>query len=324
MEEKNIIQEKDSNKTIKSILYIIIFSIAAIGIILASTGYDFEFNKYDKYYDEEYYEDDDYYDDEEDYYYDDEEDEETSESNPESEGGFVNVDVLLKDSEITVNYDDKLELVKSSNIKKMMSNELVGEMYKDQISNEYKLLYTISFLHNKIDESLNNSDRNYKIYQIKKETLLKYARMLFYEVEIPETLNSALKYNNIYNLTCPDDTCNYFTQNPQLLDFLNDGYEAMLYERGDQIIVDTFYVEYDDIHYADNDNQHPIADITIKEKFDGNIIKKLEDYELKLSENLEDYNENAIFYDLINQINESTRYIFTFNDQNVLISVEKE
>lgn len=331
MEEKNIIQEKDSNKTIKSILYIIIFSIAAIGIILASTGYDFEFNKYDKYYDEEYYEDDDYYDDDEDYYYDDEEDEENEEQeeptedetsenieepnqeNEEQEDDLdkpIIDDKLLESKSIKMTTELRESLINITNDNINASSKLLGEIFKEEISNEIKLLFTIEAYY-----SLFPADGYWgcRKHIVKRETLLKYAKMLFADVEIPSDFATENHIGLTYNLTCDEENCTYFLAcggegrtNSEII--------TKITHNGEVSIVRAFYGEYN----WSLDDYDVIENITLYDKYKGKKLATIKNF------NVDDavLNYDTLSKYITNQ-NDIPTYEFKFDDQNRLVSVKR-
>lgn len=322
-EEKVIIEETQpientpkNNKGIKIFLYIIIFVIAIVGIVLAVNGIEFKSNDDKKYT---------------------EVDKKTEEQEPEEPEvpvveepkepeefpDHVDIDAALKSLTIEVTNEDKFKLIDSSNTKGYMSDEFIGEMYKEQISDQYKLLYTISFLHSKMNDASIDYYGDTASKKIKKETLLKYAKMLFNEVTIPENLNSNLHYAFNFNLTCHKEVCTYTSEVSGLTGPVSNGYESYIYDRGEQIIVDAFYVEYANAEFKDYDYNYIHADITLKDKYNGKELKSLKNYKLQISSDDNNFDESSIYFTLGAEIDEIPRYIFKFNEKNVLLSVEK-
>ena len=317
MEENNItnIEEtKKDNKTIKIVLYVIIFIIAATCIVLASNGIDLRNDN-----DSEYELVDDH---------DEEEQEQPEEEEPEQEKdpefpNHIDIDAALKNLKIEVTNEDKFKLISSSNVQGYMSDQFLGEMYKEQISDQYKLLYTISFLHKKMNEASIDYYGDNAAKKIKKETLLNYAKMLFNEVNIPSNLDNSLHYAFNANLTCYQEICTYTSEVTGITAPISNGYEVNTYDRGDQIIVDAFYVEYNNEEFKDYDYNYIYADITLKDKYNGKELKNLTNYKLQISSDTEELDDNHIFLTLASELDEIPRYTFKFNDKNVLLSVEQ-
>lgn len=322
-EEKATIEEtqpientQKNNKGIKTFLYIIIFVIAIVGIVLAVNGIEFKSNDDKKYT-------------EVDKKPEEQEPEEPEvpvveePKEPEEFPDHVDIDAALKSLTIEVTNEDKFNLISSSNVQGYMSDEFIGEMYKEQISDQYKLLYTISFLHSKMNDASIDYYGDNAAKKIKKETLLNYAKMLFNEVNIPSNLDNSLHYAFNANLTCYQEICTYTSEVTGITAPISNGYEVNTYDRGDQIIVDAFYVEYNNEEFKDDDYNYIYADITLKDKYNGKELKKLTNYKLQISSDTEELDDNHIFLALGSELDEIPRYIFKFNEKKVLLSVEK-
>lgn len=320
MEENNItnIEEtKKDNKTIKIVLYVIIFIIAATCIVLASNGIDLLNDNNNEY---------ELVDDHEEEEQEEQEQPEEEEPEQEKEPEFPNhidIDAALKNLKIEITNEDKFNLINSSNVQGYMSDQFLGEMYKEQISDQYKLLYTISFLHGKMNDASIDYYGDNAAKKIKKETLLNYAKMLFNEVNIPSNLDNNLHYAFNANLTCYQEICTYTSEVTGITAPISNGYEVNTYDRGDQIIVDAFYVEYNNEEFKDYDYNYIYADITLKDKYNGKELKKLTNYKLQISSDTEELDDNHIFLALGSELDEIPRYTFKFNDKNVLLSVEQ-
>lgn len=319
MEENNITNIEETNqdnKTIKVVLYIIIFIIAITSIILAVNGIDLQNKPTD-----EYELVDDYEKDEK------EEDDEEEIRQPVTDPEFPNhtdIDKIIQNNNFQINNEDKINLINSSNTKGYMSDEFLGEMFKEKISNEYKLYYTISFLHQKMNEESLYYYGNTSNKKIKKETLLKYAKMLFDEVDIPENINKNLHYKFNYNLTCYQEICTYNSEVTGLTGTVLDGYETNIHDKETESIVDVFYIEYNNSNIDENDSNFLHTNIIIKDKHNGKTITTLENYKLQVGfDTEEEANENSLFNELSKNIEESPRYIFKFDDKNTLLSVEQ-
>lgn len=320
MEENNItnIEEtKKDNKTIKIVLYVIIFIIAATCIVLAFNGIDLQNDNQS-----EYELVDDHEEEEQEEQEQPEEEEPEQEKDPEFPN-HIDIDAALKNLKIEVTNEDKFNLISSSNVQGYMSDQFLGEMYKEQISDQYKLLYTISFLHGKMNEASIDYYGDSAAKKIKKETLLNYAKMLFNEVNIPSNLDNSLHYAFNANLTCYQEICTYTSEVTGITAPISNGYEVNTYDRGDQIIVDAFYVEYNNEEFKDYDYNYIYADITLKDKYNGKELKKLTNYKLQISSDTEELDDNHIFLALGSELDEIPRYTFKFNDKNVLLSVEQ-
>lgn len=308
-------KEEKSNKKLIIILYIIILIIAIGGPLIAISeqlrNNEVEVDKPAKEENEEEETED--------------EEEPPVEEDPVVEEEFkdyTNIDTFLKDLKIQVTNEDQFNLINSSNVQGFMSDEFIGEMFKDKISDQYKLQYTIYFLHNKMNEAEVDYYSNTANKKISKTTLLKYAKMLFNEVEIPENINSKLHYAFNFNFTCHKEVCTYTNEITGITSPVTNGFETNIHDRGEEFIVDAFYVEYDNEKFKDDDYNNIYADITIKDKIDGKILQNLKNYKLQISSDTEELDENHIFLTLGAELDEIPRYVFKFDDKNTLLSVE--
>ena len=320
MEEKNNIDvqdsEKNENKKLIIVVYIVILIVAICGPVIAITQQlqnnqvEVDNKDNDKQEDNEELENTD----------------KPVDSNDENEefDDYIDMDAALTKLKIDVTSNDRFKIIQSSDVNGFMSDEFLGEMYKSEISDQYKLLYTIKFLHDKLNEAMIDFRGNTACEKIKKDTLLKYARMLFEDVEIPNNINKNLHYAFNSNLVCYEELCTYTSEITGLTGLLVTGYESYMYDRGEQVIVDAFYVEYDNEKYLENNYNYVIADVTLKDNFNGKILKTMNDHKIQVGDDSEgEFDSSDMFFKLGGEIDEIPRYVFKFNSKNTLVSVER-
>ncbi len=294
------------NKNLKIIIYIIMLIIAIGGPIIAyNTKEESWIEPQDKTeYDDDRYEDDRYYDDDE--YY-------------EQEETVINLDKYLDKYTYTVTEEDKLKLINSTNLRRCMSDTIYGEMFKENISDEFKLLYTLNELVRFIGEKEPNTYLMGSI-TISKSTLLEEARKIFYQVNIPDIYNSQLYYYGTSNISCGNTTCT-FTQSTFGLTGITpiDGYETKIVNNTSStgiIHIKKIYVDEEFIDYNEETNIYKF-NAKLYNSHNGELLKTIENYELDLSnsETIDVYELFSPHYDKINE------YVYSFDDNNRLLSV---
>lgn len=299
--EKNI---KQDNKLIVRIIYILMIIIAIGGPILAINEDLFiDKTEIDEYEEDYYYEDD--YEDEDDYYYDYEEDEEY----------ITSLDDYLDKYTFTVTKSDREELINASSIKNTMSDEIYGAMFNETISNDFKLYYTA----NRLGNFVRNVTNEYVIgkISISEEKLLENAKKIFANVELPKNYYSEYSYFGTYQLNCKNGTCTFIQDTFGITDISPaDGYETKITELGNTLRTQVIYIDEEN---SDYNYETDIYKFTAKlyNTHNGPLIKKVENYEIDLSKDIDVFNEFSPHYDTIDE------YIYLFDSSNRLLSVTK-
>lgn len=301
------------NKKIITILYIIMLIIAIGGPLIAiNQQLNVEEVEIDNDYDEE--------DENDEIIIADEEEGEEQEENPEEENDpyeeATPLDKLLISYPYTVTKEDRLTLINSTNCEQCMNPSIIGEMYKDKISDNYKLIYTANKLIRHLDD--NQTESIYGLITINEKTLLENARKIWKDVNIPSNFDKELFYFGTYGLTCKNDTCS-FTQDtfgaigvtPLI------GYATKTNEIDNTIEVDKIYVKEGNVDY-DPETDMAILDVELYNDYQRELIKELKEYRLDLSQEIDVYETFSPYYETID------KHLFIFDEQNTLISVKKE
>ncbi len=297
------------NKTLKIIIYTIMIIIAIGGPIIAYNTKVEEHliehqdkPEYDEYDDDRYY-DDDYYDDE---YYEEEE-------------SVVNLDKYLDKYTYKVTENDKLKLINVTNIRNCMSEEIYGEMFKENISNEFKLLYTLNELIRFVGAETEEAAIAGEV-TISRSVLLENARKIFYNVEIPQVFNTKLYFFGTFNLSCNSTTCTFNQETFGATGITPiDGYETKIVNNTSStgiIHIKKIYVDEEFIDYNDETSIYTF-NAKLYNNHNGELLKTIENYELDLS-NPETINVYDLFSPHYEKINE---YVYSFDDNNRLLSV---
>lgn len=333
-EEKVTIEEtstvennKKNNKGIKIFIYIIIFVIAIVGIILAVNGVDFNFGKEDNYNEVE--KDNDYKDDEEQFEDEeqpnDDEDEKIPEDNPEPNPNEeieqpINIDSYLENISLKPTKEDREKLINSTNCSMCLNEDIYGEMYKEKISDNYKLLYTAYLLWGEAYSLISDTDNHNDLFgdlTISEKILLENARKIFKDVEIPSSFNKNMFYMGTSSLTCSNGRCS-FNQSTFGATGVSpfSGYENKLTIEGNNIKVEQLYIEDEYVEYNETNDTY-LFDLKIYDKKDGTIIKEIKSYEIDTSKEFDIYAEFSQYYDKVQT------YIYKFDENNRLIEVTK-
>lgn len=322
--ESNNIEEnnKKNNKGIKVFIYIIIFILAIVGIVLSVTGVEFNFDKEDKYSEVE--QDNDKYEDPE----IDENEQNEQESIPnedeedqnEDEEEITNMDSYVKQIDFKVTKDDREKLINSTNCSACLNGDIYGEMYKEEISDNFKLLYTARELWMKVQEEISETDYINEFYgdvSISEKLLLENARKIFADVKIPATFDKNMFYMGTSAIRCEDGMC-IFNQSTFGVTGISpfSGYENKLTVEGNNIKVEQLYITDEYIDYNETNDTY-IFDLKIYDKKEGIIIKEFKSYEIDLSKDLDIYEEFSQYYEKI------PTYIFKFDENNKLLEVTK-
>lgn len=252
----------------------------------------------------------------EDYIEDNHEDEEYEEEDKEPEEVITYLDPLVKNLKLTITDQDKINLIKSTDCELCVSDVLLAEMYNNEISDNYKLIYTASILTRYIDET--HTDGLYVgEMSIKQDTLLSFAKQIWGDVEVPELFNINLFYYGIHSLSCEYGTCTFGRDTFGVTGVTQfNGYETKTTIEGNKIKANTVFIVSEFVEHREEDDKY-IFDIKIYDKKDGKLIKEIKSYEEK-----DDYVDAFEEFE-INTKNLTT-YTYTFDEENRLVSVERE
>lgn len=295
------------NKGLTIIIYLIMILIAIGGPIIAYNEQEIIRDITHEYEYEEDYEDD----------YEDEYEEDPITPEPVlPEENILSLDKYLDENHYVVMEEDKETLINSTNLRNCMSDEIYGEMFKETISDDFKLIYTANTLVRHIGEKNPNLIVAGKI-TIKQSTLIKYASEIFSYVVLPSTFNTDLHYFGTTNLSCEDGDCT-FTQDTFGVTGITpiDGYETKLTKVEQFIIAKKIYVDDEMINFNNETNIYT-SNIKLYNDHNGELLKTIDNYEMDLSKEINVYEEFSSYYETIDE------YTYTFDDSNRLVKVNK-
>ena len=190
----------------------------------------------------------------------------------------------------------------------------------DEISNNYKLLYTVhelwSLTYNEISDTDNHMDW-FGDVTISETILLENAKKIFDKVELPPSFNKDLFYMGTSGLVCTNGICT-FNQSTFGVTGISpfSGYENKLTTEGNNIKVEQLYIEDEYVNYNEENDTY-IFDIKLYDKKGGNLIKEFKSYEIDLNGEFDPYETFFIYYDKVQT------YIYKFDDNNKLLEVTK-
>lgn len=301
------------NKGLTIIIYLIMIVIAIGGPIIAYNEQQLirdEIHEYEDHEDEYEYEED---------YEEDEDEYEEIPITPEPilpEENVLSLDQYLDENYYVVMEEDKEALINSTNLRNCMSDEIYGEMFKETISEDFKLIYTANVLVKHIGGKNPNLIVAGKL-TIKQSTLIKYASKIFSHVELPSTFNTELHYFGTTNLSCTNGECT-FTQDTFGVTGITpiDGYETKLTKVEQFIIAKKIYVDDEMINFNNETNIYT-SNVKLYNNHNGKLLKTINNYEMDLSKEINVYDEFSPYYDTIDE------YTYTFDDNNRLVKVSK-
>lgn len=228
----------------------------------------------------------------------------------------TNLDEYLVEYPFTVDQEDRKKLINSTNINNCMSEEIYGGMLKDEISNDYKLIYTANQLIRHLGEKVENQ-LFYGELTISEQVLLDNAKKIFTDVKIPENYSSELSYYGTYKIRCNNVTCTFNQDTFGAIGISPiNGYETKIVETPNELIVKYFYIEEKMLDYNHETNIYTV-NIKLYDKKNGTLLKEFENYIMDLNE---DINVYETFSKYLEEVNELT---YTFDNQNRLVSVTK-
>lgn len=228
------------------------------------------------------------------------------------------LDSVYEKLDISLSTEEIPEFLDSSSCTKCMGNNLLGSMFNENISNEYKIMYIINRATSmafSYDEETMSSNYGY-IVSLKKTTIEKLARQIFNDIAIPEKYSNKYNYYTIEDFTCKKENCYYNYVPFKLTNPVITGYETKTYFKNNIATLNYFYIKYNEKIEVNNELGTIKTNIYLYDEYNGQEITKFEDYTF--------YSESTNIFDTFSSFYESLpTYEYTFNEKNVLISVKK-
>lgn len=228
--------------------------------------------------------------------------------------------VMIKDFDkyflsLGVKLEDNLSFIMSSN--STMLSSYTGAMYNDEISDEYKVVYTLNRifyenenLYNLINETL-DSDSSNITFELKYETINSLIGDIFVDSEIDKDFETTkdMYHEAILSVSCDDGLCNVEVQtglggvgvySEYLTNLVSETYNE---ETGyTEYVVSTYYIET-----TSDENLYKLYD-----KKDGTLVKSVKVEAPYILE-----------YDAFKEhFNDISQYKYSFDENGLLVSVE--
>ena len=228
--------------------------------------------------------------------------------------------VMIKDFDkyflsLGVKLEDNLSFIMSSN--STMLSSYTGAMYNDEISDEYKVVYTLNRifyenenLYNLINETL-DSDSSNITFELKYETINSLIGDIFVDSEIDKDFETTkdMYHEAILSVSCNDGLCNVEVQtglggvgvySEYLTNLVSETYNE---ETGyTEYVVSTYYIET-----TSDENLYKLYD-----KKDGTLVKSVKVEAPYILE-----------YDAFKEhFNDISQYKYSFDENGLLVSVE--
>lgn len=222
-------------------------------------------------------------------------------------------DIHLKEEEI---YDF---IHSSSNLSGWQSENFNGAMFNEEISNEFKLFYTLNRVFGYVYQT--NDIYSGELVSLKKDTIEILAKQLFLEYEFPEKITKDAWYAGTHDVICDDTKCVFISDTFSILGPAQNEYEGPITKEDTKYIVRPICIEFENEKFLDNEDDM-LVDIVLKDRHNGNTIKTLEQQKLSSIENEED-ERNLYYKSLSKYYTNIDTYTYEFNEDNVLVSVKK-
>lgn len=228
--------------------------------------------------------------------------------------------VMIKDFDkyflsLGVKLEDNLSFIMSSN--STMFSSYTGAMYNDEISDEYKVVYTLNRifyenenLYNLINETL-DSDSSNITFELKYETINSLIGDIFVDSEIDKDFETTkdMYHEAILSVSCDDGLCNVEVQtglggvgvySEYLTNLVSETYNE---ETGyTEYVVSTYYIET-----TSDEDLYKLYD-----KKDGTLVKSVKVEAPYILE-----------YDAFKEhFNDISQYKYSFDENGLLVSVE--
>ena len=228
--------------------------------------------------------------------------------------------VMIKDFDkyflsLGVKLEDNLSFIMSSN--STMLSSYTGAMYNDEISDEYKVVYTLNRifyenenLYNLINETL-DSDSSNITFELKYETINSLIGDIFVDSEIDKDFETTkdMYHEAILSVSCDDGLCNVEVQtglggvgvySEYLTNLVSETYNE---ETGyTEYVVSTYYIET-----TSDEDLYKLYD-----KKDGTLVKSVK-VEAPYFLDYDAFKEH---------FNDISQYKYSFDEDGLLVSVE--
>lgn len=233
------------------------------------------------------------------------------------------LDIIFKKIVFTQNNEAKLDLIDSSSCPKCMSDNLLGAMINENISDEYKLIYTLSkATWQAFDEEYNLMESNYNNkVTVKKETIEKLANQIFAEFKFPTSIAKDTWYYGIYDITCTTETCSYSYSTFGAIGVMDEGYLIKTNETINLIEAQVIYLEVEDVKMSETNDNKVVGNFKLYQKHNSELITELKDFEMEPSSSEYETKEYDTFSPYFSKID---TYKYGFDKENRLKSVTKE
>ncbi len=230
-----------------------------------------------------------------------------------------NIDAYFSNLNIKYNDDELNQLINTSSYKEAVSDNFIGAMFATNISDEYKLYVTLNRAINiatktesEYTEAIYNND-----IKLNKETIEKLGKQIFQDFKIPEKISKDSRVYGVTSFTCDGNICTFDFSTFGLQGPTPNGYVTeKIVKKDNKVTVTPIYAEYE-YEAIEPDKESPV-NITIKESINGKVIKELKNHKINI------FNSEDIHNSLKQYNPNRTTYTYHFNDNNVLIKVDKK
>ena len=236
--------------------------------------------------------------------------------------GATPLDSIFENIDISLNTEEIPSFLDSSSIPSCMQSTLVGAMFKDEISNEYKIIYSVNratWIAFNYDETTMSENYGY-IVSLKKETVEKLVKQIFKDVTIPEKFTTKYSYYGIEDFICKKDNC-YYTYIPfGITGDVITGYETKTTIIDNIATLNYFYIQYGNSLTTNEEIGTITTNISLSNTHTSKELISLKEYTFYP----ETSPDSTIIFDTFSPYFESLpTYEYTFDENNVLISVKK-
>ena len=233
------------------------------------------------------------------------------------------LDQIFKKLVFTQDNEAKLDLIDSSSCPNCMSENLLGAMINENISDEYKLVYTLSkATWQAFDEEYDLMESNYNNkVTIKKETIEKLANQIFADFKFPTSITKDTWYYGIYDITCTTETCSYSYSTFGAIGVMREGYLLKTNETINLIEAQVIYLEVEDAKMSETDDNKVVGNFKLYQTHNGVLVTELKDFEIEPSSSEHDTKEFDTFSKYFSKID---TYKYGFDKENRLKTVTKK
>lgn len=249
-----------------------------------------------------------------------ENDEDNSNSSPTTDSKIIVTDSYFLNYNYQPTMENCISLIRSTDHKNMSTN-FIGAMYKKEISNEYKLFYTLHEYTNNVMDQLSTEVYG-KTLEVSASTIIDSAKKIFADFQMPANIDKEAWYLGIFNVVCTEEKCNYELTTASSPEPFTTGYMVKPEINGNTVTVKPIYITYDFSETKTTEDEFEF-DVTLYDTETLKPVTEVKNYLPKDGTSEEEY--NSLNYDaLVTNYNKLETYKYTFTDDYKLISVEKE